>query len=198
MGDKFKLRSIPDNENYATYLALPLLGLSKYNFGEGNFMNSYLTINGNIAVLVRSIDATGWNFWEHRFYNTDLPYFDGILIVFNTPPGFHQDVIHLLDGKYSQLSEKAMELVTEYSGLHVNFKMKDGTTFSSRLISIIHKDPKYRHKLEERLGTRLRDDEELEPKLREQDVLYDVDTSVEFELLIGKEDTDGPERDNKD
>jgi len=180
MENNFKLRSISDKENYATYLALPLLELSKYSFGEGNFMNSYLTINGQIGVLVKDIDACGWNVDEHRCYRTDLPYYDGILIVFKPLVGFEKDILNLLEGKYSQISEQAMQMIEQYSGLHVDFKQKDGNTFSSRLISIIHKDPAYRTQLEERLGVRLEDDEELEPKLRDQDILYDVDTDTSF------------------
>lgn len=180
MTETFKLRSISEKENYATYLALPLLELSKYSFGEGNFMNSYLTINGQIGVLVKDIDDCGWPVEEHRGYVTDQPLYDGVLILFKPAAGFDKDILTLLEGKYSQLSEKAMQMIEHYSGLHVDFKQKDGSTFSSRLISIIRKDPAYRTLLEERLGIRLEDDEELEPKLRDQDILYDVDTDIAF------------------
>jgi hypothetical protein len=180
MTKEFKLRSISDKENYATYLALPLLQLSKYSFGEGNFMNSYLTVNGQIGVLVKDIDNCGWAVEEHRSYVTDRPYYDGVLIVFKPAVGFEKDILTLLEGKYSQLSELAMQQIEQHSGLHVDYPQPGGGTFSSRLISIIRKDPAYRTQLEERLGTHLEESEELEPKLRDQDVLYDVDTDIDF------------------
>lgn len=178
--EEFKLRSISDKENYATYLALPLLELSKYSFGEGNFMNSYLTVNGQICVLVKDIDDCTWNVNEHRCYRTDRPYYDGILIVFKPLKGFEEDIRTLLEGKYSKLSEKALNAIETYAGLHVDFKQKDGNIFTSRLISIIRKDAGYRALIEHRLGAHLPEDAELEPPLRDQDILYDVDTDTNF------------------
>lgn len=178
--EQFKLRSISDNENYATYLALPLLELSKYSFGRDNFMQSYLTVNGQICVLVKDIDACGWNVEEHRCYRTDMPYHDGVLIIFKPLVGFEQDILQLLLGKYSQLSETAMTAIETYAGLHVDFKQKDGSLFTSRLISIIRKDPGYRDLIEQRLNAHLPEDAELEPPLRDQDVLYDVDVDPNF------------------
>jgi hypothetical protein len=190
MEENFKLRSISEKENYATYLALPFLELSKYSFGEGNFMNSYLTINGQICVLVKDIDACNWNVNEHRAYRTDRPYHDGTLIVFKPLKGFEQDVLTLLEGKYSKLSEKALTAIETYAGLHIDFPQPGGGTFTSRLISIIRKDPGYRALIEERLGTHLPEDAELEPPLRDQDILYDVDTDTNFiyEEYQGKEE----------
>lgn len=178
--EEFKLRSISDKENYATYLALPFLELSKYSFGKDNFMNSYLTVNGQICVLVKDIDACGWNVAEHRAYRTDRPYHDGILIVFKPLKGFEEDVRTLLEGKYSQLSKIAMTAIETYAGLHIDFPQPAGGTFTSRLICIIRKDPEYKQLIEERLGTRLPEDAELEPPLRDQDILYDIDTDTSF------------------
>lgn len=180
MDDNFKLRSISEKENYATYLALPLLELSKFSFGEGNFINSYLTINGQICVLVKDIDKCGWNVEEHRCYRTDQPYHDGVLIVFKPLKGFEQDILNILQGKYSQLSQNANTAIETYGGLHVDFPQKGGGKFTSRLIAILRKDPGYRALLEHRLGTHLPDDAELEPPLRDQDILYDVDTDTNF------------------
>lgn len=180
MEDNFKLRSISEKENYATYLALPLLELSKFSFGEGNFMNSYLTINGQICVLVKNIDQCGWPVEQHRCYRTDMPYHDGILIVFKPLKGFEQDILNILQGKYSQLSEKANTAIETYAGMHVDFPQQGGGTLTSRLIAILRKDPGYRALIEHRLGTHLPEDAELEPPLRDQDILYDVDTDTNF------------------
>lgn len=179
MDQEFKLRSIPDKENYATYLALPALEVSKYSFGEGNFMNSYITVNGNIAVLVRTIDAVLWNFWEHRFYRSDMPYYDGYLILFKCPKWFEQDMLYLLDSKFSKLSEAALIMIEEYSGMPINFPTKEGN-LTHRLILALRKDSGVRTQLGKYLNCEITEDMELEPPLRDQDILYDVDTDIRF------------------
>lgn len=176
----YKLRSISDKENYATYLALPFLELSRYSFGEGNFMNSYITVNANIAVLVRNIDAVPWNFWEHIHYRTDMPLYDGELILFKCPRNFEQDMLWLLDSKFSKFSPAAIEAFEDYSGMAVNFKGKDGEIVSHRLIMAIQQDSRVRTQLGEHLGCEIPEGMELEPALRDQDILYDVDTDINF------------------
>ncbi len=175
----YKLRSISDRENYATYLALPFLELSKYSFGEDNFMNSYITVNANIGVLVRAIDAVPWNFWEHIHYRTDMPLYDGELILFKCPRNFEQDMLYLLDSKFSKLSPAAFEAYKDYSGMAVDFPGKNGLT-SHRLIQAIRGDNTVRTQLGEHLGCEIPIDVELEPSLRDQDILYDVDTDITF------------------
>ena len=179
MSQPFKLRSIPDKENYATYLALPVLEVSKYSFGEGNFMNSYITVNGNIAVLVRTLNAVMWDFWQHLHYRSDLPYYDGYLILFKCPKWFEQDMLYLLDSKFSKLSEAALIMIEEYSGMPINFPSKDGMV-THRLILALRKDKGVRTQLGEHLGCEITEDMELEPPLRDQDILYDVDTDISF------------------
>lgn len=176
-----KVRSLSERENYATYFALPFLKLSKYSFGDGNFINGYITINGRIGALVRNINEIGWAFERHKYYVTDIPYYDGYLILFKCPSELEKDMLCLLESKYSQFSDQAKALIKEYSGLHVDFWQKDGSLFTSRLYSqAIRKDSGWKSILEERLGIRLPDNAELEPELREQDILYDVDTDISF------------------
>lgn len=182
MGE-FKLRSISKRENYATYLGLPLLELGKNSFGADNFMNAYFTVNGNIAALVRDRDEVPWSFWEHKYYNTDLPYYDGILILFNCPKHFEHDVINILDSKYSQLSEAAINMIADYSTMHIDFPNGD-TLYTSRLFSqAVRRDSGYKNLIEKRLGLELPAGAELEPPLREQDILYDVDTNTDLIIL---------------
>ena len=180
MAKEYKLRSISDKENYATYLLLPLLELSKYSFGKGNFMNSYVTINAQIGVLVREIDDVPWNFWEHINYRTDMPLYDGTLILFKPSVFFEPDVVAVLDSKYSQLSVDAMGMIRDYSGLVMDFKTKEGNILTHQLIKAIRQDKEVRTLLAEYLNESITEDMELEPPLREQDILYDVDTDITF------------------
>lgn len=179
MSEKFKLRSISSKENYATYLALPLLEFSRHKFGTDNFLNAYITVNAQIGVLVRAIDAVPWNFWEHECYRTDMPLYDGILILFKPPKEFEQDMLHLLDSRYSKLSIQSLERIEDYSGLPINFPSK-GEVITHRLIKAIRLDPNVRTELAGYLGATIPEDFELEPKLRDQDILYDVDTDITF------------------
>ena len=173
-----RLRSIEDNENYATYLGLPLLELNKGNFYKDNFINSYFTVNGQIAVLVKSLDF-GWNPEEHKQFRGYVTVPEGILIIFKCPDYFVTDMIYLLSSKYSKLSDMALSYIKTYSGMHIDVPSK-GKLYTHPLVANIRQDLKARERLNKILGVDLPPDAELEPLLREQDILYDIDTDISF------------------
>jgi hypothetical protein len=73
-----------------------------------------------------------------------------------------------------------MAAYVDYSGMSIDFRSHDGTKLSHRLIHAIRKDSQVRKLLSDYLGSTITEDMELEPPLREQDILYDVDTDITF------------------
>lgn len=174
---KYQPRSISSKENYANYLALPLLRLEKHNF-EG-FINAYVTYNGKIAVLVETPPRD--MIVDHDNYLTDFGYKDGILVLFSCPAEFIEDISKLIEGKYSQLSDKAKEYIYTYSPLVVDFPNAQGILVSSRLVQVLRQDEHLREFITTELGIELAPEAELEEKLRPQDILEDVDIDLTFQ-----------------
>ena len=88
-------------------------------------------------------------------------------------------MLYLLDSKYSKLSETAMSYIKAYSGMHIDFRSQ-GTVVTHPLVSNIRLETKARQRLSNIIGMDLPEDVELEPLLREQDILYDIDTDISF------------------
>jgi len=177
---QFHLRSVSDKENYANYLILPLLGLSRFSYGDkDNLVNAYVTVNGKIAVVVQN-RGFGIDYWKHPNYLTDLDAGEGTCILYNCPARFQDDIALFLDSKFSRMSDEAKQLIYQFSGLHRNFPRKDKTFFTSRLVLVLERDEQLREQLNEVLGEKLGPEDELEPKLREQDILLNVDSDISF------------------
>lgn len=157
-----QVRSIPEEENYATYLALPLLNLNKNSYDEG-FLNAYFTNNGKILVLLDP-DCTGNSYWSHPDYLTDLPTGNGLAVLYRCPKQFEQDMSKLINSEFSKISEEAKQQIYRHSTLIVDFTRKDKVVVSSPLI----------HSL------RCSKEEEREPRLREQDFMDNIDADITF------------------
>lgn len=180
-----KLRSLPDaKDNYADYLIIPLLELSKDAFGDA-FINAFVTVNGKIAILVEDTSELDPILWaQHPEYLTDIAYRDGTLILYKCPLQFEQDVLHFMASKFSRMSALAKKLIYELSGLSVDFQTNSGLV-SSRMIDMIRRTDSLRLLISKTLGVDILPGEELEPPLRDCDLLYDVDTDITFSSYEG-------------
>lgn len=180
MNEQFHVRSVTDRENYANYLILPLLGLSRLSFGSlKNLVNAYVTVNGKIAVVVHDKHFE-IEYWKHPNYLTDMDFMEGTMILYSCPNKFRDDMGHFLGSKFSLMSTGAKQLIWQFSGLHRNFPMTNKTLFSSRLILVLERDPDLRTQLMKELNIELTEEDELEPPLREQDILDNVDSDISF------------------
>lgn len=113
---------VPAGHNKAVYFLLPLLGLNKFSYGDGdNFLNAYVTYNGEVVAVVKDTEKAG-AFTEHEGYLTDFDVditegVSGTAIVYKLPAEFHDDFAKFLDGKYSEMSQKAKDTIYKHSGL---------------------------------------------------------------------------------
>lgn len=184
MSNKFHLRSVSNKENYANYLILPLLELSKFSFGANNFINAYVTVNGKIAVLLKGTDH---KYHEHSNYLTDFTYHNNLMILYSCPPQFEEDLLQFMASKYSRMSELAKQMIYQHSGLSVDFPNRYNCLVSSRLVQTIRRDERLRDYINKEFNTELGPEDELEPLLREQDILYDIDSDIIAEQEVHHE-----------
>jgi hypothetical protein len=185
MSEKFHMRSVSSKDNYANYLILPLLKLNKFSYGTENFINGFVTVNGKIAIHLKAINE---DCHKHPNYLTDFTYNEGVLVLYSCPYEFEADLLQFMASKYSRMSDEAKQLIYEHSGLSVDFPNRHNCLVSSRLIQAIRRDERLRDHINKEYNTELGPEDEVEPLLREQDILYDIDSDIiAEEVHHGKE-----------
>jgi hypothetical protein len=101
----------------ACYL-LPLLEISKFNFGEDNFVNAYVSPQGDlIYVEVRDFEETEEPYHCDQ-YNCTLDLAGRKFIVFTLPEKWKHTFQMFCKGQYSQFTKAAKATIIQYSGLH--------------------------------------------------------------------------------
>jgi hypothetical protein len=121
--------------NLCTYFLLPLLGLSEHSFGESNFINSFLSEDGE-SIYVRVYNAKyvpeGVRQGSVLVMTTDKEEY----LEFYFPDLWVEDVRHFMDGKYSLMSDSAKHFIRLNSGLEYQ-EERNGLQFSDfRLIAL--------------------------------------------------------------
>jgi hypothetical protein len=98
----------------------------------------------------------------HGHYRTDYRADSGVItVVFSLPPQFRATAAKFKEGKYSQFSSEAKQLIKAKSGL--NYKVPDGSgkLTSSKILLALDKDPDLRADWEKKLAVKLHPDAEL-------------------------------------
>lgn len=184
---KFYVRSVTDKDNYANYFVLPLLSLTRRSFGADHFINCYTTVNGKIAVLLKPSATISEIAYNHPNYLTDFTYKDNLMLLYSCPKEFEDDLVQFMSSKFSRMSDEAKALIFKFSGLSIDFPNKHGIPVSSRLIQVLRRDGHLRDFINKEFNTELGPEDELEPLLREQDILYDIDADITFVTKEGPE-----------
>lgn len=151
-------------ENLCTYYILPLIKLSKYNFaGEGNFCDSFLANDmQSIFVEVRNLFICKHRVKVHpQFLGSFTSNSDRLYIQFRLPDEWKVDMDLFLKGLYSKLSDRAKDMVKQYSGLQYRFRTEDGTIVTDIRLLAFDKSKVVREIWEEHLNQVLPPDAEL-------------------------------------
>lgn len=173
------LKFLPEGGfNLCTYYVLPWIGLNRQSFGGGaNFLNCHMSFNGKIVVSIRDASIAG-EFWKREHYLTDFEA-DGITyIVWNLPEVFEQDYVKFLEGKYSQFSDMAKELIRTFSELPYKFRGSSGTPTTHKLLLVLTQSPTLRNWLENTLGTKIDEGSELMDRPNLEREMIDIDTAI--------------------
>lgn len=113
-------------ENLCTHFILPLLKINKVSFAPLGFVNSYITKDRKrIAVEVLDTTLISRKLLIHPHFSNIYKYKDGFLVMYRLDAKWADDVRLFCEGKYSQLTTKAKEMIIRHSGLP--YKSKEGT-----------------------------------------------------------------------
>jgi len=127
-------RFLPEKEDsIVNYYILPLIGLSKKDFGD-NFISSKINKHGT-HVFVQVKDDT----YPDDVYDTKIKIDQELFLVYEIPDNFLQDVQIIINKQYSKISETAKVLIKETAGLLYN-KRIGNDLYTSKLIFALDKD----------------------------------------------------------
>ena len=153
-------------DNLANFHILPLLKLNKASFGEDNFMNAYISEKRDY-IIVRVIeleDGLITAMEKHPHYVTDIEDDGKYLILFTIPEEFKKEVDKFTEGKYSEFSDTAKDLIRTYSGLKYNVKVttsKGTAQVTHAFLRALVKDNDMRIQMEDYLGVKIDKSQEL-------------------------------------
>lgn len=98
----------------------------------------------------------------HAQYRTDYYTEDGrLLVVFCLPQEFRATAVKFKEGKYSQFSNEAKDLIKKKSGLNYKVPNSAGKVSSSRILLALDKDKDLKAQWERDLAVKLSADAEL-------------------------------------
>jgi hypothetical protein len=131
--------------NLCTWYILPLIGLNKFSFNEANFINSYLTRDGQYIV----VEVADRNLCGSVTFNSSFSGFkqkNGMdLLVFVIPGAWTRDVKDFMEGRYSQMSEYAKQLIRDGSGLRYDMPDEFDNRITDARLMALEKHPALRN-----------------------------------------------------
>lgn len=133
----------------STYI-LPLLGLNRYNFGESNFVNSYINETGSHVVV--ELKNIGKQVTDHPRFRFSFKDNGSNYVVFELAPEFLETVQLFIQGKYSQFPENAKNRIRSKSGLKYHVPNPKGGYTSARELLALDKHEELRKELERELS----------------------------------------------
>lgn len=179
-----ELNIVPYGHNKSVYFILPLAGLNKFSFGEeDNFLNSYVSYNGKIVVVIKC-KVTAGNYMEHTSYVTDFDVeiaegINGTAIVYNVPEQFEQDMAKFLDGKYSKMSLLAKNVIYEKSTLPYRLPIPASVNVNThKLLLVLDKNQALKKWMEKVLSLTIFEEQELLEKPNYDLEFMDIDTII--------------------
>lgn len=146
--------------NLCTWYLLPLTGLTRFSFGEGLFINSYLEAKKLwIIVQVPDLYLVPPRLRIHavRQWQSDR----GGFLAYQLLPMWMDDVCFFIEGKYSRFSNDLKSVIFEHSGLPYKQFTPDGDIETDiRLLALEGKEVVQRY-LEQELNVVMEADQEV-------------------------------------
>ena len=139
--------------NLCTWYVLPLLGINRSDFLEGNFLNSFIS-RDLTTVIVQVIDinlcrskASSNENYSGMFQGDKCEW-----IKFSIPPQWMPDTQIFSEGRFSKMSAEAKFQIRKNSGLLYEKKSEDGNTRTDAILLALDKAKPLRLKWEEVLS----------------------------------------------
>ena len=129
-------RFLPMKEDTViNYYVLPLIGLSRKDFGD-NFVTTKINRIGTKVFVQVKEDIYPILVYKNKIKQDNILY-----LYYNIPKRFSKDVQYIIKGLYSKMSTKAKKKIIKLSGLAFNEKLKKGYARTSKLLYALIKDP---------------------------------------------------------
>lgn len=165
MEDAF-LKHIKEHSKVTAYV-LPLLKLSKFSFGEDNFVESWINHDGHLVcveikdlapVILHSEVVNDPTLFDIRSLGLRQHY----EMWFRIPLTWYMDISMFLKGRYSLMSEEAKAMIRTYSGMPYRVPdPNDGMLYTDFLLLALDKNVMLKDKWEERIDERISKSSEL-------------------------------------
>ena len=159
-----------DGDTVLNYYALPLVGTNRKYYGA-NFITTKVNKEGTVVFVQIKEDI-----YDPDDFPLKAKEGDKLYLYFKVPTIFHQDMRKIIIGKYSEISEKAKNLIISNSGLQVNVRQGD-EFFTSKLILALTKSKELKKYYYNKLKIK-----ETESKL------YDALSQVELAEKVSEDD----------
>jgi len=129
-------RFLPMKEDTViNYYVLPLVGLSRKDFGE-NFVTTKINrIGTKVFVQVKE------DIYPSLIYKNKIKQDNVLYLYYKVPEKFKKDIQYIIKGLYSKITKKAKKKIIRNSGLAFNMKLKKGYERTSKLLYALIKDP---------------------------------------------------------
>jgi len=162
--------------NLCSTYVLPLLGLNRYSFGSPEkFINSYVS-EDDLHIVVECTHQYSTVIVNHPNFKLGMEKGDVYIAVFDVPVYYREDVKKFREGKYSQLTESAKNMIRKKSGLPYKVPIPGGGYRSAPELLALDKDKVLKKHLEESLGTKIDNDAEL-ASIPGEDNFYNLNLS---------------------
>lgn len=162
----------------STYM-LPLLGLNKWSFGSPEkFVNSYIN-EDNKYIVVECTHPFSAIITNHANFKFSMETANSYLAVFEIPVYYREDVEKFRQGKYSQFTDSAKNLIRKKSGLTYKVPVPGGGYRSALELLALDKDKQLKKYWEDTLSVKLSDDAEL-ASIPGDDNFYELNLSTQL------------------
>lgn len=129
-------RFLPMREDtVVNYYVLPLVGLSRKDFGD-NFVTTKINRIGTKVFVQVKEDIYPTLIYRNKVRQDNILY-----LYYRVPEKFSKDVQYIIKGLYSKITKKAKKKIVKLSGLAFNEKLKEGYERTSKLLYALIKDP---------------------------------------------------------
>ena len=152
MCERKSIFHIPKGDSLVTYYMLPLVGVNKITFGKC-FKASYIDKDGFKIYVELKKNMTSPLYMENPNYICDIMYKDTRFIQFVLPAMYELDGIKFVEGRYSEMSKGAKNVIYKTSTLPYN-ATKGSFTVSSPILQALDKTKTLRTYLLNTLGIR--------------------------------------------
>lgn len=114
-----KLLSAIYDSNICTYYLLPLVRLNKFSFGADNFIQCYVSREGD-RLYIELRDIPDFVYHRQDYLGITVLPSGGICVAFSLPDIWWEDYSKFQRGKYSKFSPQAKKCIESFSGMTIN------------------------------------------------------------------------------